>query len=126
MKVARKKAVLIADDEHICLVIASKMVEKTGRRALCARDGIEALQLYSKHCHEISHVILDVHMPRLDGVETFRRLKTLNRDVRVIILSGYLTEKEKELLDRLGPEGYIAKPLYPDSLRPYLQPVLPA
>jgi|GEM_PF-6127645 len=126
MMVGRKEAVLIADDEHICLVIASKIIEKTGRRALCARDGIEALQLYGKHKNEISHVILDVHMPRLDGVETFRRLKALNPDVRVIILSGHLTDKEKERLDRLGPEGYIFKPLYPDSLHPYLQSVSPA
>lgn len=113
-------AVLIADDEAICLTIASRMLEQVGIRVITAVDGIEALHLFEKFREEIAVILLDIEMPGLNGVETFRRLKQLRGDVRVVIVSGHVTAANRRLLDVLRPAGYVNKPLTVRALAPFL------
>ncbi len=108
---SEQAVVLIVDDEEICLAITSEMVKKVGLPVLTARDGIEALSLYQQHGHEIGCVLMDIQMPRMDGIETFRHLKKLCEDVQVVITSGYLNSANQELLEPLNPAGYLKKPI---------------
>lgn len=112
--------VLVADDEEIYVTVTTKMLERSGARVLSAGDGLEAVRQYERHKDEIALVFLDLEMPRLNGVETFRRLKILSPNVRVVIISGYVTPANRLLLDSLCPLGYIEKPMIMNDFLPYL------
>jgi CheY-like chemotaxis protein len=112
----QQRMVLIVDDEDICLSITSKMVEKIGLPVMTARDGVEALEIYQQHGHEIGCVLLDIQMPRMNGIEAFRRLKSICGNVQVVIASGFLYTTNQGLIESLKPAGYLKKPFTFDDL----------
>lgn len=120
---SHRPAVLVADDEKVCLIVATKLLEHLGLRAIHARDGIEAVSLYQQYREEIVCVLLDINMPNMNGVEAFDRLKEIDEDVNVIIVSGYVTEDYMKLLKPNNPLGYIEKPLDFVHLSGYLKKI---
>lgn len=122
----QRPAVLIADDEDIYLVITESMVKKLGLPVMTARDGVEALAIFQAHPDEIGCVILDIQMPRMDGIDTFRGLKKIRDNVLVIIASGYLDRANIEQLNSLHPIGYLEKPFTYQSISDLLRRYLPA
>lgn len=118
---ACKPLVLIVDDEDICLTLTRKMFEQLGVAVLCAHDGIEAVKLYKEHSNEIILVLMDIQMPRMNGVDAFRCLKQLSRNVQVVFASGYVNKAHKKMIDPMGPAGYIRKPPSPAELSEYLE-----
>jgi len=112
----RQPAVLIADDDDIFLSITELMVNTHGLSVMKARDGVEAVDLYRAHADDIACVMLDIHMPHMDGIMAFRHLRKLRQDLPVIIASGYLTDANKEQLASLSPSGYLKKPLSHQAL----------
>lgn len=117
--------VLLADDEVVCLNVITAMLKHFGVRVITAIDGVEALQRYEEHGDVIDLVLLDIEMPRLNGVETLRRLRRLADDIRVVIVSGHVTPANRAKLDLLSPLGYIDKPFTLDHFRPFIEPLLP-
>ena len=102
--------ILIVDDETILTETGQTMLKELGYRTLTANDGKTALDMYQRNQTDIDMVILDMIMPEMSGNETFRHLKTINPDVRVLISSGYgLNGKATELLKN-GCRGFIQKP----------------
>lgn len=108
---SQQRTVLIVDDEEICLSITSSMVQKMGLPVITARDGIEALEIYKHQGHEIGCVLMDIQMPRMNGIEAFGRLRGICGDVQVVIASGFLNDTNQRLLDPLKPMGYLKKPI---------------
>jgi CheY-like chemotaxis protein len=102
--------VLIVDDEEICRTIAETMVKHIGLSVITAGDGLEAVEQYSLHNDEIACVIMDIQMPRMNGIEAFHQLKKMCKDVKVIIISGHLGDANKKLLEPLQPAGILNKP----------------
>ena len=80
--------VLLVDDEETVRGIGVEMLKELGFSTLTARDGKEALEIY-RNTPDISLVILDLTMPRMDGEQCFRELKAINPEVKVVISSGY-------------------------------------
>ncbi len=117
---ARASKILVVDDEEICLTIAAKLIETLGLDVILAHDGIEAVQLYEENKNDIACVMLDIHMPRMNGIEAFKRLKSINNDVHVVITSGYVNATNRRLLDPINPLGYIKKPVSLDNIINYL------
>ena len=102
--------VLLVDDEAMILTVAQKMLEKLGYRVLTAMSGKEAIDLYEKKREEIDLVILDMIMPGMGGGKTFDRLKEIDRNVKILLSSGYsINGQAHEILNR-GCRGFIQKP----------------
>ena len=102
--------VLLVDDEEMIIGVGQAMLEKLGYRALTAKSGQEALDLYEKQKGEIDLVILDIIMPDMGGSETFNRLKAIDGNVRVLLSSGYsINGQATEIMNR-GCVGFIQKP----------------
>ncbi|MBN1344693.1 MAG: PAS domain S-box protein [Phycisphaerae bacterium] len=102
--------VLLVDDEEAVRSICRQVLEKVGFTVLAAEDGRQALDLFREHPDEIVCVLLDLTMPNMDGEETFRELRRIRKDVRVILASGY---NEQEVINRFagkGLAGFIQKP----------------
>ncbi|MEO0238121.1 MAG: response regulator, partial [candidate division WOR-3 bacterium] len=81
-----------------------------GLKVLTAKDGIEGIEIFEKNKEEIDLIILDMIMPKMSGKETFIGLKKLNRDIPIILCSGYSEEGEAEEIINMGVEAFLQKP----------------
>lgn len=102
--------ILLVDDEEILRFLGSDLLEELGYTVYLAEDGEEALDMYAKHHDDIDLVILDVIMPKLDGRETYLKLKELDPTLKVLFCSGFQQEGTSCELQKLGAEGFIQKP----------------
>ena len=83
---------------------------------MTARDGVEGLAVFAEHCDEIVCVILDLVMPRMDGVAAYSELRRLRPDLPVVLSTGYA---RRDLLSQLGEialPNILMKPYGTDKL----------
>jgi CheY-like chemotaxis protein len=104
------ETVLLVDDEDIIVDIGKKNLEKLGYKAMTARNGKEAVELYKKNQDNIDIVVLDMIMPEMGGGETYEKLREINPDVKVILSSGYSIEGQASEILKRGCDGFIQKP----------------
>jgi CheY-like chemotaxis protein len=116
--------VLLVDDEDTVRVLGCRMLERLGFRALTAADGYEAIRIFETQGEEISCVLLDLTMPRMDGQETLLELRRLKKDVCVVLSSGYSEEDMVRRFRAAPPAGYIHKPYTLHELSGRLRAVL--
>jgi len=109
--------ILLVDDEEIILTLAKQMLEYLGHKVLTAADGLTAVDLYREHSAEIVLVVLDLTMPRMDGEETYERLRSIEPDVRVIFTSGYPEQEVRTRFNSEGIRAFVQKPYRMDTLR---------
>jgi PAS domain S-box-containing protein len=83
--------VLLADDEPLVRAFAAEGLKRLGYQVLVAENGKQAIETYEEHRGEIGCVLLDLIMPELSGLETYRRMRAIDPQVRVIFASGYST-----------------------------------
>ncbi len=110
-------SVLVVDDVETNRFVARMMLAPTGARLLEAADGQAALALLERE--PIDLVLLDLHMPVLDGLGTIHRIRAMagpNADVEVVALTADAREDRRAELARLGVEGYVVKPVAIDAL----------
>jgi CheY-like chemotaxis protein len=119
-----RKTILWVDDEEIALEVWSQMLEKLGYSVLQARYGIEALEIFKKRQKSISLVILDMRMPGMSGCEVFDRLKKIQPDVKIIIVSGFMEEYDLCEISTRNFDGYISKPFKLKELSEKIEEVL--
>lgn len=104
------KTLLLVDDEEAIRQIGQELLEDMGYQVLLAKDGREAVDLYSKNRDEIDIVLLDIVMPNMGGSEAYDRLKQINPKVKVLVWSGAnINDVATKMLKR-GCHGFIHKP----------------
>ncbi|MBF0207974.1 MAG: response regulator [Oligoflexia bacterium] len=111
------ETILIVDDDAAICNICRIMVEVQGYQAMVAADGEEAIEIFRTHTDTIKYVLLDLTMPKIDGYETFKILKQIRPDVKVIISSGYGEESATKRFTGLGLAGFLQKPYQIEKLR---------
>ena len=105
-----KKTVLIVDDEEQILDIEDLMLQRIGYNTLKARNSVKACQLYKDEKENIDFVILDMIMPDENGTTTYKRLKRINPDIRVLISTGFGRDRNLEEILTDSHNGFIQKP----------------
>jgi PAS domain S-box-containing protein len=118
-------AVLLVDDEALVLKYCSDLVESLGFKALVAHNGPEAIGIYEKAHHTIELVILDMVMPDMDGLQTYRALKKINNDIAVILSTGYTLDERAEKVLADGCQ-YLRKPYTRNQLANSIASVMSA
>jgi DNA-binding response OmpR family regulator len=103
----RAPRILLVDDEAAIQTLLSYPLRKDGYEVVQASDGAEALERFAEGSFDL--VVLDVMMPRLDGLETCRRLRATST-VPIIMLTAKAEEIDKVLGLELGADDYITKP----------------
>jgi AmiR/NasT family two-component response regulator len=110
---------LIAEDETIIRLDLRELLERAGFEVCAeARDGLEAVELAHKEQPDLA--ILDVKMPRLDGIEAAKRILA-ERPIPIVILTAY---GQQELIARAvdaGVYGYLVKPFRESDLLPAIE-----
>jgi len=109
-------AILVVDDEETIREVATMMLENIGFSVLTAENGLHALEVYRRHQQEITGVLMDMTMPKMDGKECFRELRRINADVKVILSSGYNEQDATSRFVGQGLAGFIQKPYSPEAL----------
>src|SRR3954462_904483 len=99
--------ILLVDDEDSVQKLLTYPLERDGFRVLQARDGEEALALFDGQ--RVDLVVLDLMLPKLDGLEVCKRLRA-GSDVPIIMLTARGDELDKVLGLELGADDYITKP----------------
>jgi DNA-binding response OmpR family regulator len=106
--------ILLVDDEPSILQLARMYLERDGFRVQEASDG-EAALVAAEH-HHPALMVLDVMLPKLDGLEVCRRLRAGNNPVAIIMLTARDEDIDKILGLELGADDYLTKPFNPREL----------
>ncbi len=99
--------ILLVDDEEAVQKLLAYPLERDGYRVVQARDGDEALRQFEEHSVDL--VVLDLMLPKLDGLEVCKRLRAVSH-VPIIMLTARDDEVDKVLGLELGADDYITKP----------------
>lgn len=113
-----KKPILVCDDEEGIRESLKLILEKE-YDVIFAKNGDEAIQKMKDS--PIGLVILDVKMPRKDGLETLKELKKINPSSHVIIATGYNSIDVAHEAVRLGASDYVVKPFSRDDITKVVQ-----
>lgn len=116
--------ILLVDDEEQVRKVAQKILERCGFQVVTAANGREAIDIFRERSTEIACVLLDLTMPQMDGEETYRELRRIREDVRVIMASGYSGQEISRRFHGLGIAGLIAKPYEASALSALLREIL--
>ena len=111
-----KFTVLIVDDIPVNIILLKTMLARTNVGILTATNGENALEIVRKQKPEL--VLLDIHMPVMDGMEVLKEIKAdpeLEK-IPVIMVSAYTSAEDIERSMSLGASGFIKKPVIMDNL----------
>ena len=119
-----ERTALIVDDEEIILDIESFFLQKVGFNTLKASNSEEAYRLYEDKKEHIDIVVLDMFMLDEKGTDTYKRLKRMNPDIKVLISTG--SEKDRDVDEILndGQNGFIKKPFKFDEFTSNVNTIL--
>jgi AmiR/NasT family two-component response regulator len=108
--------ILVAEDETIIRLDLRKLLEEAGHEVCAeARDGVEAVELVREHDPDLA--ILDVKMPRLDGIEAAKRILE-ERPIPIVMVTAYGQDELVARAVEAGVFGYLVKPFREADLLP--------
>jgi uncharacterized protein (TIGR02266 family) len=108
---ARRPRVLVVDDNPFFLRVLQDGLEEVGFEVVPATGGTHAVRLLSKLLYELDAVVLDIHMPNLDGVGLLKRIRRLKNEVRlrVVMVTGANVTDRPDLYGPDGPDALLSK-----------------
>ena len=115
---------LIVDDEASVRAVATRMLTACGLTTLTAASGEEAVSLLEANAGAIAIVLLDLTMPKMNGEETYRRMRAIDRSVPVLLMSGYTEQEASTQFGGQGTSGFIQKPFRLDEMKEAVRRVL--
>lgn len=101
--------ILLVDDEESVRCVTRRMLEARGYGVVTAGDGFEGMRTYCADPERYDLVLLDVTMPELDGKRTLTRLREVDPDVRVVLMSGIPDDYQSSSYDANGAD-FLQKP----------------
>lgn len=116
-----ERALLIEDDRELCDVLVPEL-QGLGYTVDCAHDGLSGLEMGL--AADYVALVLDIMLPKLDGVEVCRRLREKKPDVPILILSARSDETNKVLLLELGADDYLTKPFSITELKARIKAIV--
>jgi twitching motility two-component system response regulator PilH len=116
---------LVVEDDRTQQLIISKILKRIGLNVIFAGDGLEALELVQTHCPDL--VVLDIIMPRMNGYEVCRRLKSngKNHKLAVLMYSNKTEQCDYYWGRKQGADAYVSKLCRPQELIDTVKQLLP-
>ncbi len=104
------ETILLVDDEEEIINVGRNFLDKLGYKPLIARNGLEAVEIFRAYKDQISLVVLDLIMPKMDGKQAFLEIKEIKADAKILISTGYAVDDKIEGFLNQGCHGFIQKP----------------
>jgi CheY-like chemotaxis protein len=113
--------ILLAEDNASSQKVATAMLKRLGYRADTVANGIEALEALERQHYDV--VLMDIRMPEMDGLEATRAIRQRFPDngPKVIAITAYALEGDRELCIEAGMDDYIPKPVKMEDLKAVLE-----
>jgi DNA-binding NtrC family response regulator len=119
--VTNRKILVVDDNKETCDAL-TEIFAGEGYQTFSALDGRSALDTVKKKKPEL--VLLDIKMPKMDGIEVLKRIKKIDKEVVVVMITGYgALDTAKEAM-RLGAYDYVTKPLDVDFIKAVIRDAL--
>ncbi len=106
---------LIVDDQYGIRLLLHEIFKKEGYEVFQAANGFQAIDIVIKDCPDL--VILDMKIPGMDGVEILKRIKEINKEIKVILMTAYGELDIIEEAKKLGALRYFPKPFDIDEIK---------
>ena len=113
--IEEKERILVVDDELGMREGCCRVLSSAGYDVETAADGLEGFELFKKR-QNFAAAIIDIKMPKMDGIELIKRIHELNEDVTLLVITAYSTIGSAVEATKRGAYGYIPKPFTPDEL----------
>ncbi|WDI32749.1 response regulator [Hyphococcus flavus] len=113
----RNYTVLLAEDNQINAVLATTIIKRAGHHVDVAHNGVEAVEAVSSRPYDL--VLMDLHMPEMDGLEAARRIRNLDSDMRrvpIVALTASAMAADRQKCIAAGMDDFLSKPFEPDDL----------
>jgi DNA-binding NtrC family response regulator len=107
--------ILLVDDEDIVLRSCQRILRDGGFEIDVARNGLDALEMVNENDYDV--LILDIKMPKMDGIEVLRRVKEARPEIDVIMITGLHDISTAVQAMKLGALDYLPKPFEPEDLK---------
>ncbi len=107
--------ILLVEDSEFNILVATKFLESWGAEIDVAINGLEALEIFNHDKHQL--ILMDLHMPILDGYETTMRLRQKGVKVPVIALTASMLSEENKKIMACGANDIVLKPFEPNAFR---------
>jgi CheY-like chemotaxis protein len=104
------KVILIAEDVETSKRYFKAALNRTNAKLLWAKNGKEAVDLVKKN-KKIDIILMDLHMPELNGFKATRIIKNINKDIPIIVQTAYILAGEEEMSYEAGCDEFLAKPI---------------
>jgi two-component system response regulator (stage 0 sporulation protein F) len=118
-----KEKILIVDDQFGIRILLNEVFQKEGYQTFQAANGIQALDILKKHDPDL--VLLDMKIPGMDGIEILKRMKVIDPNIRVIIMTAYGELDMIQEARNLGALTHFAKPFDIDDIRVAVRKYMP-
>lgn len=116
--------VLVVDDEDVVRDLCMEFVRIAGCQVIGTEDGIKGVEIFRRESDHLACVLLDLSMPKMDGVTAFHEMKKINPDVPVILCSGYSEEDATRSFSGEALAGFLQKPYKLEVLKDKLRAVI--
>jgi PAS domain S-box-containing protein len=119
--------ILLAEDNEVNQKVALKILERLGYRASVAGSGKEAIEALERQGFDV--VLMDVHMPEMDGIEATTRIRArwpADRQPRIIAMTANAVRGDRERLMQAGMDDYVSKPVKVEELVAALRRATPS
>jgi signal transduction histidine kinase/CheY-like chemotaxis protein/HPt (histidine-containing phosphotransfer) domain-containing protein len=110
------ETILIAEDESIVRALTERVLTQAGYKVISAVDGQHAVELFQKHVNEVSLVLLDVVMPKLNGRNALQRMRECRPNMPAVLCSGYDPHLAKDMFADVKLVSLLEKPYDPHEL----------
>lgn len=109
----KKLKILLAEDNLINQRLAQSILERCGHQVLVAQDGVEVMdRLYSE---SVDLILMDMHMPRMDGIETTQKIRQLEKEnhhhIPIVALTASTNQSDRKKYLNAGADAYVNKPI---------------
>ena len=109
--------VLLVDDEEFVRNVGRQLLENMGFSVMSSRNGEEALEIFRRAHKDLSAVLLDHSMPRMNGIRCFELMRRHDDSVPIVLSSGFIGEQVLAEYGEKGPDSFLQKPFRMNELR---------
>ena len=107
--------VLVIDDDEITLTLIQNILQDEGCEVFSTADGPQGITIFKRQKPDL--VLLDLGLPSMNGLEVLRKIRALDGEAKVIVVTGYSSVESAEVAQRYGAFDYVKKPAnYSDFL----------
>ena len=104
------KTVLIVEDNETSNIYFEAALRKTKANLIWSKNGVDAVEIAKKNEH-IDLILMDINMPRMDGIEATRIIKSLFPNIIIVVQTAFILSGEERMCQEAGCDEFITKPI---------------